>query len=155
MIGQARQGCDSSSEADIRIEAPFLQLVLTRLWHEERAQESQALRQETLHALGGAGRIIRTHMDSAMNALSPEEQETAAGIFRYMVTPSGTKLHTVADLEYYAKSARPWAMLKKLAQEMCASYALSHPQASRESFVIRSITMCWLRQSRLACTVRK
>jgi FtsH-binding integral membrane protein len=120
MIGQGGQGVIERypTDADVRIEAPFLQLVLTRLWDEERAQGSQVLRLETLHTLGGAGHIIRTHMDSAMNALSPEEQETAADIFRYMVTPSGTKIaYTVADLEYYARSTRPLQpVLDKLAQ---------------------------------------
>lgn len=121
IIGQGGRGVIEKSEttkADVRIEAPFLQLALTRLWNEERAQGSQVLRLETLQALGGAGQIIRTHMDSAMKALSPEEQETAAGIFRYMVTPSGTKIaYTVADLEYYARSARPLQpVMDKLAQ---------------------------------------
>ena len=121
LIGQGGRGVvekADGAEGDVRIEAPFLQLVLTRLWNEERAQGSQVMRLETLEALGGAGRIIRTHMDSAMNALLPEEQETAAGIFRYMVTPSGTKIaYTVTDLEYYAKSSRPLEpVLKKLAQ---------------------------------------
>jgi serine/threonine protein kinase len=120
MIGEGGQGVieRDTTDADVRIEAPFLQLALTRLWNEERAQGSQILRLETLDALGGAGRIIRTHMDSAMNALSPEEQETAADIFRYMVTPSGTKIaYTVADLEYYARSTRPLRpVLDKLAQ---------------------------------------
>ena len=120
MIGQGGQGVieRDGSEADVRIEAPFLQLALTRLWKEERSQGSQVLRLETLDALGGAGRIIRTHMDSAMNALSPEEQETAADIFRYMVTPSGTKIaYTVADLEYYAGPTRPLQpVMDKLAQ---------------------------------------
>ncbi len=99
MIGEGGQGIveRGTEDADIRIEAPFLQLALTRLWNEERSKGSQVLRLETLQALGGAGRIIRTHMDSAMNALSPEEQETAADVFRYVVTPSGTKIaYTVA-----------------------------------------------------------
>jgi serine/threonine protein kinase len=120
MIGEGGQGVieRDTADADVRIEAPFLQLALTRLWNEERAQGSQVLRLETLQALGGAGRIIRTHMDSAMNALSPEEQETAADIFRYMVTPSGTKIaYTVADLEYFARATRPLRpVLDKLAQ---------------------------------------
>jgi serine/threonine protein kinase len=57
-------------------------------------------------------------MDAAMNALSPEEQEIAAGLFRYLVTPSGTKIaYTVADLEYYARSKRSLQpVLEKLSQ---------------------------------------
>ncbi len=53
-----------------------------------------------------------------MDALTPMEQETVAGLFRYMVTPSGTKIaYTVADLEYYANTTRDLEpMLQKLAQ---------------------------------------
>ena len=122
MIGQSGQGVfevADAADSDVRIEAPFLQLVLTRLWAEEiRHLKSHVIRLETLHALGGAGRIVRTHMDEAMNALSPEEQETAGSIFRYLVTPSGTKIaYTIADLEYYAKPGRPLQpVLEKLAQ---------------------------------------
>jgi hypothetical protein len=120
MIGEGGQGVIErfDIETDVRIEAPFLQLALTRLWNEERERGSQVMRLETLNALGGAGRIIRTHMDSAMNALLPAEQETAADLFRYMVTPSGTKIaYTAADLEYYAKSKRSLQpILDKLSQ---------------------------------------
>ena len=121
VIGQGGRGVVEKAEpteADIRIEAPFLQLALTRLWNEERSLGSQVMRLETLDALGGAGRIVRTHMDAAMNALSPEEQEIAAHIFRYLVTPSGTKIaYTVADLEYYAGSKRSLEpVLQKLAE---------------------------------------
>lgn len=109
----------TAGEPDVRIEAPFLQLVLTRLWDEEiNRQASYVLRLATLKALGGAEHIVQTHMDAAMNTLSIEEQETAASIFRYLVTPSGTKIaYPIADLEYYAKptgSLKP--VLEKLAQ---------------------------------------
>ncbi len=85
------------------IEAPYLQLVLTRLWDEERRAGSRQLRLETLERLGGAERIVRTHLDDALNALSADEQEVAASVFRYLVTPSGTKIaHRVDDLAEYA-----------------------------------------------------
>ena len=122
IIGQGGRGvfeeAGAAEESEVRIETPFLQLVLTRLWDEEiNRQESHVLRLETLHALGGAARIVQTHMDEAMNTLSLEEQETAASIFRYMVTPSGTKIaYTIADLEYYAKTDQPLRpVLEKLA----------------------------------------
>jgi hypothetical protein len=122
ILGQGGRGVleeASSTDSDVRIEAPFLQLVLTRLWGEEiDHQGSHVLRLATLNALGGAGQIVRTHMDAAMNILSWEELETAASIFRYMITPSGTKIaYTIADLEYYAKLDRPiQPVLEKLAQ---------------------------------------
>jgi hypothetical protein len=109
---------DAIPDSEVRIEAPFLQLVLTRLWDEEMEQGSRVLRLATLNTLGGAGRIVRTHMDAVMNNLSRSEQEIAADIFRYMVTPSGTKIaYTITDLEYYVSPSRSLEpVLEKLAR---------------------------------------
>ena len=86
------------------IETPFLQLVMTRLWEEELAAGSQVLRKETLDRLGGAERIVRTHLDRVMGSLRFEEQDLAADIFRQLVTPSGTKIaHALPDLAEYAE----------------------------------------------------
>jgi WD40 repeat protein len=85
-----------------QIEAPYLQLVLVRLWDEERRVGSRTLRLETLEELGGAERIVRTHLDIALAALNPDEQDVAADLFRFLVTPSGTKIaHRVDDLAEY------------------------------------------------------
>jgi CHASE2 domain-containing sensor protein len=75
-----------------RVEAPYLQLVLTRLWDEEMKTGSRRLRPETLRRLGGTRDIVQNHLDEAMSTLSPEEQELAAGAFYYLVTPEGTKI---------------------------------------------------------------
>jgi serine/threonine protein kinase len=108
----------ANADLDIRIEAPFLQLALMRLWNEEITQGSQVLRLATLKALGGAESIVQSHMDTALKTLSLEEQEIAANIFRYLVTPSGTKIaYTVEDLEYYVEAARSLqTVLKKLTE---------------------------------------
>ncbi len=96
-------GSTASAAGTRSIEAPYLQLVLARLWDEERRAGSRVLRLETLERLGGAERIVRTHLDVALGALGPDDQEIAAGIFRYLVTPSGTKIaHRVDDLAEYA-----------------------------------------------------
>lgn len=82
-----------------RIEAPYLQLVMQRLWEEERASESSELRVETLERLGGARHIVEEHLESAMEALSPEQKDIASKLFNHLVTPSGTKIaHDVSDL---------------------------------------------------------
>jgi len=84
------------------IEAPFLQLVLTRVWEEERAAGSAALRKKTLDKLGGAGRIVGTYLDDQMGRLSEAEQRVASAAFRQLVTPSGTKIaHSLRDLADY------------------------------------------------------
>jgi WD40 repeat protein len=82
-----------------RIEAPYLQLVLQRLWEEERAAGSSELRVETLERLGGAQHIVEEHLESALDELSPSQKDVASRVFNHLVTPSGTKIaHEVADL---------------------------------------------------------
>jgi hypothetical protein len=109
------------------IEAPYLQLVLSRLWDEERRAGSRQLRLETLERLGGAERIVRTHLDDALNALSADEQELAASVFRYLVTPSGTKIaHRVDDLAEYA-GAPPAAVASVLGKLAAGSTRVVRP----------------------------
>jgi hypothetical protein len=90
--------------AETRIETPYLQLVMSRLWNEEMHAGSHVLRLETLNRLEGAKSIVRTHLDGVMKDLSSSEQKIAASIFHYLVTPSGTKIaHTIEDLAKYAE----------------------------------------------------
>ncbi len=74
------------------IEAPYLQLVLERLWAEETSTGSRTLRLETLSRLGGANTIVRTHLDQVMERLDPRDQELCARVFDRLVTPSGAKV---------------------------------------------------------------
>jgi WD40 repeat protein len=105
VIGQAGRGLVEAPEeaaAGGRIETPYLQLVMTRLWAETMRAGSDVLRLEVLDRLGGAERIVRTHLDEAMQALPPGEQDVAARVFHHLVTPSGTKIaHTASDLAEY------------------------------------------------------
>jgi WD40 repeat protein len=87
-----------------RIEAPYLQLVMQRLWEEERATGSDVLRVETLERLGGAQSIVEEHLEGAMAALTPAEQDVASRIFNHLVTPSGTKIaHESSDLANFGR----------------------------------------------------
>jgi WD40 repeat protein len=105
VIGQAGRGLVEAPEetgAEGRIETPYLQLVMTRLWAETMRAGWDVLRLEVLDRLGGAQRIVRTHLDEAMRALPPGEQDVAARVFHHLVTPSGTKIaHTASDLAEY------------------------------------------------------
>jgi WD40 repeat protein len=84
---------------DLRIEAPYLQLVLTRLWAEETRRQSRVLRLTTLGELGGAQEIVRQHLDRVMRAFSPPEMAVLADAFGHLVTPSGSKIaHRPSDL---------------------------------------------------------
>jgi WD40 repeat protein len=106
---------DQVANAD-RIETPFLQLVLERLWQEERAAGSSTLRLETLEELGGAERIVREHVHGSLEALDSRDEDTAASVLRQLVTPSGAKLaHAEADLAALAR-VDPAALRRVVAQ---------------------------------------
>ena len=91
-IGQGTVTKATSDNSSTPIETPFLQMVLTRLWDEERAAGSHVLRLQTFEALGRAENIARTHLDTIMGRLTDSERNDAANILRYLVTPSGTKI---------------------------------------------------------------
>lgn len=87
------------------IEAPFLQLVMDRVWVAERASDSAVLRKETLERLGGAEKIVRAHVEDALAELSSAQKAIASAVFRQLVTPSGAKIaHSSSDLANYAES---------------------------------------------------
>ncbi len=117
-LGLAGQGeVSAPAAARVRIETPFLQMVLTRLWDEETRIGSYALRLETLSRLGGAEKIVRTHLDAVMSKLTAPEQEICATFFDRLVTPSGAKIAQSADdlVTYTARpAARVTPVLKKL-----------------------------------------
>lgn len=125
-VGQVALGEPEDDAPDARpgsgeIETPYLQLVMTRLWEEELAQTPvgpHTLRLATLDRLGGAQRIVRSHLDAVMSALPPAEQEISARLFRQLVTSSGAKIaYSAADLADYAglPEARITPILEKLA----------------------------------------
>jgi hypothetical protein len=106
VLGEAGRGVVGAGLASTQIETPYLQLVMTRLWEEEKRAGLPTLRLETLNRLGGAEQIVKRHLDAALRGLPPREQEAAAGVFHHLVTPGGTKIaHTVPDLAEYAELA--------------------------------------------------
>lgn len=82
----------SEAEADARIETPFLQMVLRRLWQQEQNENSHRLRKSTLEKLGGPENIARTHLDKQLAKFDEAEREMTGEILRYLVTPTGTKI---------------------------------------------------------------
>jgi WD40 repeat protein len=96
----------ATGDEKAQIEAPFLQLVMTRVWNEEMKAGSRVLRLGTLQRLGGAEHLVRTHLDKNMSKLRRRERAIAANLFHFLVTPTGTKIaHTAKDLASY--SAKP------------------------------------------------
>ena len=102
-LGTAGRGLAADETSAGRIEAAYLQLVLERLWEEERSAGSDRLRAATLVSLGGAESIVRAHLRRAVEELTSEQRDVAADIFRFLVTPSGAKIaHGAGDLAEYA-----------------------------------------------------
>lgn len=98
-----------------QIKTPLLQMVMTRLWNED-ANGAQ-LRRETLARLGGVRGIAGAHLEEALKELAPDERQLAARLFRYLVTPTGTRYaYAVDDLAGYLQTdAKPIAaLLEKL-----------------------------------------
>jgi WD40 repeat protein len=115
-----RGGAENGSPDSGLIEAPYLQLVLERLWEVETERGSDRLRVDTLRELGGAARIVEDHLERAMAGLSAEEKDAAAAMYNHLVTPTGTKIaHRTGDLARYAAVDETEAnrVLATLAQE--------------------------------------
>ncbi|MDJ0601727.1 MAG: hypothetical protein QNJ37_23140 [Crocosphaera sp.] len=69
--GNGKGGLDKlNNKSHSRIEAPYLQLVMTRLWQEEMKLGSRFLRLETLTELGGLRKIFREHLYQVIEELS-------------------------------------------------------------------------------------
>lgn len=93
-------GSDSPTE----VEAPFIQLVMEKVWQAEQACGSRVLRYSTLVALGGPERIAQRHVDGAMDALPARQRSLALDVLRYLVTPSGGKFAmSVDDLAIFSE----------------------------------------------------
>ncbi|HEY8236396.1 MAG TPA: hypothetical protein VIF85_07150 [Gaiellaceae bacterium] len=118
-LGLSGRGGVGDEDSD-RIEAPYLQLVLERLWEVETSRGSNRLRLETLRELGGAAHIVEDHLERAMAELSPEEKDAAAAMYNHLVTPSGMKIaHRAGDLAGYASigEAETQHVLQRLVEE--------------------------------------
>ena len=102
-VGRTGRGVVLARGRRRRVEAPFLQLVLQRLWDVARAGGKTTLTLASLRGLGGSERIVEDHLERALAALTPAQQNTAAAMFGHLVTPSGTKIaHRLDDLATYA-----------------------------------------------------
>ena len=98
----------SRAPGDDRIEAPFLQLVLERLWRATVADGDHLLTLARLDGLGGARKIVENHLVEALAGLSLAEQDVASDCFRFLVSRSKTKIaHPAADLAEWTRRPEP------------------------------------------------
>lgn len=139
-IGQVSAGPHGGSGAaraeEGYIEAPFLQLVMVRLWEEEMGAGSNALRRATLDRLKGAKEIVRTHLDDVMSRLEATSQAVCASFFDRLVTPTGSKVACSGeDLARWAGDLAPQvpAALELLSRDriLRTVAAPDNPEATR------------------------
>ncbi|NUN14791.1 MAG: hypothetical protein HUU55_14265 [Myxococcales bacterium] len=108
-----------AKDVPTEVEAPFIQLVMEKVWAAEQAVGSRVLRLSTLSALGGPEQIAQRHVDAAMNALPIRQRSLALDVLRYLVTPSGGKFAmSVDDLAIFSERpvSRVTALLERLAK---------------------------------------
>jgi sugar lactone lactonase YvrE len=125
------------------IAAPYLQLVMLRLWDVERAVGSRELRLQTLEELGGARTIIGTYVDRTLGSLPDDDREMAVDVFHHLVTPSGTKIAlTASDLaEYTGHSVNETtALLEQLASYKTRILRAIAPLPGREGGTLYEIS---------------
>jgi hypothetical protein len=102
-----------------RVEAPFLQLVLERLWRDTVADGAHVLTLARLEELGGARRIVENHLLEALGRLTPAEQDAASDCFRFLVSSSKTKIaHPAADLAEWTR--RPETQVAAVLDKLCS-----------------------------------
>ena len=100
------------------VEAPFLQLVMQRLWRASVASGSHELTRATLAQLGGAQQIVENHLLDALDTLTDAEQLVASSLFRFLVTQSKTKIaHSAADLAEW--TGRPEPVVTAVLEKLC------------------------------------
>ncbi|MBD2328838.1 hypothetical protein [Alkalinema sp. FACHB-956] len=111
--GEGRAGLEKlEAVLGNQILAPYLQLVMTRLWDEMVQEHSYGLSLDRLTRIAdptienedervtiAIDRIVQEHVAQTLQHLSVQEQDIAARSFQYLVTPSGTKYaYSTADL---------------------------------------------------------
>ena len=96
------------ADAATRIELPFLQLILTRLWQVETARGSNRLRLATLDDLRGVAHIVSHHLDQVLEPFPAAEKRVLVTLFDRLVTPSGSKVaYAQRDLEAIVRDRDP------------------------------------------------
>ncbi|MDZ3836299.1 MAG: hypothetical protein U0S49_02870 [Rhodospirillales bacterium] len=125
LLARARRPTDPQ-----HYETPYLQLVLERLWHEERREASPVLRLASYDRLHRWEGIANSHVRHTLETcLSEEDRALCSALLDRMVTPSGMKITLPAeDLA---------AMVKAPAERVTGVLsALGHP----DSRIIRTVT---------------
>lgn len=90
---------DESTTVNISkpIETPYLQLVMLRLWEDEKTQTEKCLTLDTLeNKLNGVEDVVKTHLDKVMNSFNIVDKKLISEFIHFTVTRSGAKIASTA-----------------------------------------------------------
>jgi hypothetical protein len=119
LAGEPEAAGDAWPGSSGRIEAPFLQLALERLWEETVDSGARTMSLATLEKLGGARHIVESHLLEALGRLTLTEQDIASDCFRFLVTSARTKVACpAADLADWTR--RPEPKVTGVLDELCS-----------------------------------
>lgn len=126
------------------ISPPYLQLLMTRLWHEMEKNESHCLSLQTLTSLGdkkarnekdkiktAIENIIKQYIIKQMEALSDREKEIAAKSFQYLVKRSKNKGIDSLQPNSIDNLAKSVQCKKEELQDLLEKLAQSNPPVIR------------------------
>jgi flagellar basal body-associated protein FliL/DNA-binding cell septation regulator SpoVG len=104
-----------------RVETPYLQLVMERLWKDEGTQHDKHLTLDTLEQkFGGVQKIVETHLDEVMNQFQDEDKELASEFIHFTVTRSGAKIPwDVNDLADFAELPDRKLDIERILKRLC------------------------------------
>ena len=103
------------------VRAPFLQLVLERLWLDTAEHGAHTLTLARLRALNGVRGIVENHLDSALGRLTRSEQDVASDCFGRLVSSTKTKYAVpAADLAESSKPRRSTEEVTAVLDKLCS-----------------------------------
>jgi len=108
------------------IDAPYMQLVMSRLWEEESKRwekekpPENTLRLDALKALGTTQNVVQQHLDNIMKTFSSRERKVASECFSCLVTPGGSK-YALTPAELKDWTGQPEAAIEPILEKLAES----------------------------------
>lgn len=108
------------------IDAPYMQLVMSRLWEEEskrwqkEKKPENTLKLDAFKALGTAQNVVQQHLDNIMQGFSFRDRKIASDSFSCLVTPGGSK-YALTPLELEEWTGKPQTAIKNFLDKLADS----------------------------------
>jgi HEAT repeat protein len=74
------------------IEPPYLQIICSQLWEEQKDNPDRIIKLEAFTNRGGARGFVDSYFSNVLKNFSHRQQKIASKAFSYLITPRGTKI---------------------------------------------------------------